>query len=89
MGARAAPVRCGGALILYGDRAVSTLAVLPLGAALTGSSELFRYLRRSVNAFDSVDAFCRRLERAGFEHVSVHAMDGWQRGIAHTFCAST
>ena len=24
MGARAAPVRCGGALILYGDRAVTT-----------------------------------------------------------------
>jgi hypothetical protein len=37
MGARAAPVRCGGALILYGDRAVSTLAVLPLGAALSFS----------------------------------------------------
>jgi ubiquinone/menaquinone biosynthesis C-methylase UbiE len=69
--------------------AVAGALIVPLGAALTGCPQLFRYLRRSVNAFDSVDAFCRRLERAGFEHVSVHALDGWQRGIAHTFCAST
>jgi len=67
--------------------AVATAVIIPLGAALTRSPELFRYLRRSVNAFDSVEVFCRRLRRAGFERVSVEPMDGWQRGIAHTFSA--
>lgn len=67
--------------------AVASAVIVPLGTALTGSPQLFRYLRRSVNAFDSVHAFCRRLEGAGFEEVTLHPTDGWQRGIAHTFCA--
>lgn len=67
--------------------AVSGSVIVPLGRALTGTDALFRYLRESVNEFDSVETFCARLRRAGFGSVSVHAMDSWQRGIVHTFRA--
>ncbi|HMI92187.1 MAG TPA: class I SAM-dependent methyltransferase, partial [Polyangiales bacterium] len=66
---------------------VATAVIIPLGATLTRSTELFRYLRSSVNAFDSVERFCLRLRDAGFQRVAVAPMDGWQRGIAHTFSA--
>jgi hypothetical protein len=61
--------------------------IVPLGAAATGSGELFRYLRRSVLAFDGVRAFEARLRRAGFDDVTTQGMDGWQRGIVHSFLA--
>jgi ubiquinone/menaquinone biosynthesis methyltransferase len=67
--------------------AVAAAVIIPLGAALTRTPELFRYLRSSVNAFDSVARFSRRLHEAGFERVTVQPTDGWQRGIAHTFSA--
>ena len=41
----------------------------------------------SVNEFDGVRAFLARSARAGFVHVEVLPMDGWQRGVAHTFVA--
>jgi ubiquinone/menaquinone biosynthesis C-methylase UbiE len=66
---------------------VATAVIIPLGVTLTRSPELFRYLRSSVNAFDSVARFCLRLRDAGFERISVAPVDGWQRGIAHTFSA--
>jgi ubiquinone/menaquinone biosynthesis C-methylase UbiE len=69
-------------------RAVSTGVIIPLGAVLSGSADIFRYLRRSVLEFDGVAAFCERLEGAGFSNVEVEAMGGWQRGIVHTFTAS-
>jgi ubiquinone/menaquinone biosynthesis C-methylase UbiE len=43
--------------------AVAAGVIVPLGAAATGSGELFRYLRRSVLAFDGVRAFEARLRR--------------------------
>ncbi|UCE04208.1 MAG: class I SAM-dependent methyltransferase [Candidatus Latescibacterota bacterium] len=61
--------------------------VIPLGTIVTGSSQIFRYLRRSVMAFDSVPQLEERLRRAGFVDVRTAAMDGWQRGVVHTFCA--
>jgi ubiquinone/menaquinone biosynthesis methyltransferase len=67
--------------------AVSTGVIVPLGALATGSGELFRYLRQSVLAFDGVRAFEERLERAGFAEVRSETMDGWQRGIVHSFLA--
>jgi ubiquinone/menaquinone biosynthesis methyltransferase len=67
--------------------AVASTVIVPLGSALTQAPELFRYLRRSVNEFDGVKAFSARLERAGFRKVEVFPMDGWQRGVAHTFVA--
>ncbi|HWM85833.1 MAG TPA: class I SAM-dependent methyltransferase [Kofleriaceae bacterium] len=67
--------------------AVATSVIVPLGAAATGSGSLFRYLRRSVVAFDGVRAFEDRLRRAGFDDVTTKGMDGWARGIVHSFLA--
>jgi ubiquinone/menaquinone biosynthesis C-methylase UbiE len=67
--------------------AVSGAIIIPLGTALAGSGDIFRYLRESVLAFDGVRAFEARLARAGFTDVRSMPMDGWQRGIAHSFLA--
>lgn len=61
--------------------------IVPLGRAFTGSPELFRYLRKSVNEFDGVGRFTQRVRDAGFLDVQTLPTDGWQRGIAHTFVA--
>jgi ubiquinone/menaquinone biosynthesis C-methylase UbiE len=66
---------------------VASAIIVPLGRVLTGSSQLFTYLRRSVDEFDSVAGFEERLRRAGLVDVRTHTMDGWQRGIVHTFVA--
>lgn len=69
-------------------KAVSSGVIIPLGAALSGNADIFRYLRRSVLEFDGVARFCARLEAAGFSEVDVERMGGWQRGIVHTFTAT-
>ena len=62
------------------------LGVIQPGGFLTApGAPIYRYLRRSVNAFDSADALERRMLRAGFRQVRRHPSDGWQRGIVHTF----
>lgn len=67
---------------------VCFLVILP-GGVLTGSGiKIYDYLRRSVNAFDGVMAFEARLKQHGFVHVRTEAMDGWQRGILHSFLAT-
>lgn len=66
---------------------VAAGVITPLGWAASGSSELFRYLRRSVLDFDGVERFEARLRQAGFAQVQIHRMPGWQRGILHTVVA--
>ena len=66
---------------------VAGTVIIPFGIAATQSIDLFRYLRRSVNEFDGAEAFKSRLVRAGFVDVNSQPMDGWQRGIVHTFLA--
>jgi ubiquinone/menaquinone biosynthesis C-methylase UbiE len=61
--------------------------VIPLAFVTTGSTDIFRYLRRSVLEFDGRRAFEERLRRAGFVDVETLPMDGWQRGVVHTFRA--
>jgi hypothetical protein len=61
--------------------------IIPLGTAVSGSSDIFRYLRRSVLEFDGARAFEARLARAGFVDVRREPLDGWQRGITHSFLA--
>jgi len=61
--------------------------VIPSGRIFTGSARIYRYLRRSVNEFDGVRAFERRLDRAGFVEIRTEPMDGWQRGVVHSFLA--
>ncbi len=64
--------------------AVCWAIVIPLGWRVTGDGSLYRYLWRSVLAFDGLTRLTDRLRRAGLEHVHVEPMDGWQRGIVHT-----
>jgi ubiquinone/menaquinone biosynthesis C-methylase UbiE len=68
-------------------RAVTSTIVIPLGLAFTGTTSIFRYLRRSVLAFDGVSALEARLRGAGFADVRTGPMDGWQRGVVHSFLA--
>ena len=66
---------------------VSWLVVIPLSFATSGRTVLYRYLWRSVRAFDSVQTFVDRLYAAGFVEVDVSTVPGWQQGILHTFRA--
>jgi len=59
--------------------------IVPLGMLTSPGSDLYRYLRRSVNDFDGVGAFEDRLRKAGFANVHTLPMSGWQRGIVHSF----
>jgi hypothetical protein len=68
-------------------KAVTAGVVIPLGFVFTGTTSIFRYLRRSVLEFDGVVALTERLRHAGFADVRVEPMDGWQRGIVHSFLA--
>jgi ubiquinone/menaquinone biosynthesis C-methylase UbiE len=67
--------------------AVSWGVIIPSGAVVTRSTELYRYLWRSVLAFDGARRFLGRLERAGFVDPSEATVPGWQRGIVHTWLA--
>ncbi len=60
----------------------------PAGWLTSGDASIYRYLRRSVNEFDGVGAFEDRLRRAGFTAVRTLPVDGWQRGIVHSFVAA-
>jgi len=67
--------------------AVCWLVVIPLAYLTSRQTALYRYLWRSVQAFDSVQTFTDRLHRAGFADVDVRTVSGWQRDILHTFRA--
>lgn len=67
--------------------AVTLGVIIPGGLLTARKTDIYRYLRRSVNEFDGVRAFEARLRRAGFVDVRTEAMDGWQRGVVHTFLA--
>jgi ubiquinone/menaquinone biosynthesis C-methylase UbiE len=67
--------------------AVAMGIILPTASLAGNSTELYKYLRESVLAFDGVTAFEARLRRAGFVDVRTEPMDGWQRGIVHSFLA--
>ena len=67
---------------------VTLSIVIPLGLIFARTTRIFRYLRRSVSEFDSVKTLESRLRNAGFADVRTETMDGWQRGIVHSFLAS-
>ena len=67
--------------------AVSLGVIVPGGFLTSGTTRIYRYLRRSVLDFDGVTGFEERLRRAGFTDVRTEPMDGWQRGIVHSFLA--
>lgn len=68
-------------------KAVSRAIIRPSAYLATRSTELFRYLEESVIDFDGVADFKARLARAGFAEIRALPMDGWQRGIVHSFLA--
>lgn len=67
---------------------VTMTIVIPLGLIFAGTTKIFRYLRRSVLEFDSIEELEARLRKAGFGSVETKPMGGWQRGIVHSFLAS-
>jgi ubiquinone/menaquinone biosynthesis C-methylase UbiE len=67
--------------------AVALTVIIPAGRLRTGDAGLYQYLRRSVNEFDGVTAFRKRLSDNGFTAVESDTMPGWQRNIVHTFRA--
>lgn len=67
--------------------AVSRTVIGPMGQLATGNARMWSYLRESVNDFDGVQALEARLARAGFEAIETRPMNGWQRGIVHSFVA--
>jgi ubiquinone/menaquinone biosynthesis C-methylase UbiE len=62
--------------------------IIPAGWLATGDAVLYRYLWRSVCAFDGAARFGQRLRDAGFTDVCTEAMTGWQHGVVHTFLAT-
>lgn len=67
--------------------AVSLSVIAPLGVLATGNVRMWNYLRESVNRFDGVTAFEQRLARHGYVDIQTLPMNGWQRGIVHSFSA--
>jgi ubiquinone/menaquinone biosynthesis C-methylase UbiE len=61
--------------------------IIPGGLLTAPSSDIYRYLWRSVLTFDGVSVFEARLRRHGFVDVRTAPLDGWQRGIGHSFIA--
>jgi ubiquinone/menaquinone biosynthesis C-methylase UbiE len=68
--------------------AVSWGVIIPAGRVLAGDARLYRYLHRSVRAFDGAARFQRRLRDAGYDRVHAETVPGWPNGIVHTFLAS-
>jgi ubiquinone/menaquinone biosynthesis C-methylase UbiE len=68
-------------------RAVCCCIIIPAGWWHTRDSTLYRYLLRSVLAFDGAAEFRRRLADAGFTAVHSETMPGWRANIVHTFLA--
>lgn len=66
---------------------VSLAVIIPLGSLTSPGEPLYRYLRRSVNEFDGVERFTRRLRESGFTNIRVEPMNGWAKGIVHSFLA--
>lgn len=65
--------------------ALCWIVVIPAGSAITGNTDIYKYLWRSVRRFDGAAAFERRLARAGFVDPRTQTMPGWQQKIVHTF----
>ena len=61
--------------------------IIPTGWWRTRDTRLYRYLWRSVLAFDGAARFRSRLTDAGFTAVHSETMPGWEADIVHTFLA--
>ena len=59
--------------------------IIPMARIRSGSSDLYRYLWRSVLDFDGVEALTTRMRATGYSDIIVQTMPGWQQHIVHTF----
>ncbi len=59
--------------------------IIPGGLVTAGSTRIYRYLHESVRHFDSTTELEQRMRKAGFVEVRTEPMDGWQKGILHSF----
>jgi len=69
-------------------KAVTGAVIIPSGWLTNPGSDIYTYLRKSVLEFDGASAFQERLRRHGFIDVRALPMDGWQKGIVHSFVAT-
>lgn len=67
---------------------VAWAIIIPSGLITSRHTRIYRYLWRSVLAFDTRKEFENRLRSAGFAEVRSEPVDGWQRGIVHSFLAA-
>ncbi len=63
--------------------AYSSAAIPAIGMAVTGDGAPYRYLIESIRKFPAPDAFCERIERAGFSRVTYTRLTGGVAAI-HT-----
>lgn len=59
--------------------------IIPGGLLTARTTKIYRYLHESVRRFDGPAELESRMRRAGLVDVRVEPMDGWQRGILHSF----
>ena len=65
--------------------AVCWMVIIPLGRITDGSTDIYGYLRRSVNEFDGAEALVERMVSVGYTDVREQTFNGWQQHILHTF----
>lgn len=68
-------------------KAVTASIIIPSGLVTSGTAEIYRYLKKSVEEFPGVREFEAHLRTAGFTAVRTLPMDGWQKGVVHSFLA--
>jgi ubiquinone/menaquinone biosynthesis C-methylase UbiE len=61
--------------------------IIPFAGLTTGSTKIFRYLIKSVEAFLSPDEFISLLKMAGFENIRRTPLGSWRKPVLHTFIA--
>lgn len=66
-------------------RILGYLLIIPISTILSGSSEIYRYLVKSVLTFQSPSEFKQSLKKTGFSGVIRMNMPSWRKPILHTF----
>ena len=61
--------------------------IIPISSLLSGSSEIYKYLVKSVLTFPNPQRFLEILKSNGFNKVERKQMPSWRKPILHTFLA--
>jgi len=68
-------------------RILGYTAIVPISTILSGSSDIYRYLVKSVIYFPSPKKFIEILKQNGFVRAERLPMPSWRKPILHTFIA--